>query len=175
MKPKYRKLLVLIPIILFLGYIVFDWNKVGGKSFEEAGTDFTKTFNSERKKMNLPIIPDNWTNLSRLDFKVQIWENPDQKLPSHSEKTVFATYETAEFEKEIDIYNLKRVKEKYYQIVVEFSKVENKWDCTLRETYPTPTDEKRKLLRDAGTLIAELTLEQATDTIRKYGIERLNY
>ncbi|MGB6268431.1 MAG: hypothetical protein WBF67_05415, partial [Olleya sp.] len=94
---------------------------------------------------------------------------------SHSEKTVFATYETAEFEREIDKYNLKKVGEKYYQIVVEFSKVENKWNCTLRETYPNPTDEKRKLLRDAGTLIAELTLEQATDTIRKYGIERLNY
>ncbi|MGB6269861.1 MAG: hypothetical protein WBF67_12720, partial [Olleya sp.] len=87
MKPACRKILVIIPIILILGYIVFDWNQVGGKSFEKAGTDFTKSFNAERKKMNLPIIPDNWKNLSPLEYKVQTWENPDLSLPSHSEKT----------------------------------------------------------------------------------------
>ncbi|WP_179320995.1 hypothetical protein [Winogradskyella helgolandensis] len=175
MKPAYRKTLVIIPIILILGYIVFDWNKVGGKSFEEAGTDFTKSFNAERKKMNLPIIPDNWKNLSPLEYKVQTWENPDLSLPSHSEKTVIATYETAEFQSEVDRYNLKKIGGKYYQVVIEFSKAENQWYCTLRETSPHPIDVNRKLLRDAGNLISELTLEQATDTLRKYGIERLNY
>lgn len=109
MKPHYRKILILIPILLIVGYIAFDWNKVGDKSFEEAGTDFTKSFNSVIKKMNLPIIPENQTNLSPLDYKVQTWENPNLILPSHSEKTVFATYETAEFEREIDRYNLKKI------------------------------------------------------------------
>ena len=175
MKPTYRKILIIIPIILILGYIVVDWNKVGGLSFEKAGTDFTKSFNSERVKMNLPIIPENWTNLNSLEYKVQTWENPNSTLPSHSEKTVFATYETAEFEREIDMYNLKKVGEKYYQVVIEFSKTENEWACLLREVLPNPKEENKKHLRDAGTIISELTIEQANDTLKKYGIERLNY
>ncbi len=162
-------------MILILGYIVFDWNKVGGKSFEETGTNFTKSFNAERKKMNLPVIPDNWKNLSPLKYKVQTWQNPNSNLPSHFEKTVFATYETAEFEKEIDKYNLKKIGEKYYQLVIEFSKTENEWTCLLREVLPNPKEENKKHFRDTGTMISELTIEQANDTLKKYGIKRLNY
>ncbi len=178
MKPAY-KILIIIPILISLGYFVLDWSNtnVRSLSFKKAGTDFTKTFNSERIKMNLPIIPENWTNLCPLQCKIQTWENPILTLPSHSEKIVEATFETAELEREVDKYNLKKVGENYYQVVIEFSKIENKWYCTLRETAPKPIEVKRTYLTktDEGNLIAELTLEQATDTLRKYGIERLNY
>jgi len=175
MNPKFKKLLILIPILLFLGYIVLDLNKIGGKTYKEAGTDFTKSFNSERIKMNLPIIPENWTNTNPFDYKIQTWENPNRELPYHSEKTVVATYETAEFEREIDRYNLKKLGDKYYQVVIKYSKSDNLWTCTLRETEPPVKEGKAKGLRSAGEIIAELTLEQANDTLNKYGIKRLNY
>jgi|SRR5690606_10048370 len=176
MKPAY-KIITIIPILIILGYMVLDWTNtnVRGLSFEKAGTDLTKSFNSERIKMNLPIIPENWSHLNPLEYKMQTWENPILTLPSHSEKIVNATFETAEFESEVDKYNLKKIGEKYYQVVIEFSKIKNKWYCTLREASPNPIEVNSTYLRDDGKIIAELTLDQATDTLRKYGIERLNY
>ena len=175
MKPKFIKLLILIPTLLFTWYMIFEWNEIGGMSYEEAGTDFTKSFNSERIKMNLPIIPENWTNTSPLDYKIQTWENPNRELPYHSEKTVVATYETAEFEREIDRYKLKELGNKYYQVVIKYSKQDDNWTCTLRKTEPPVKEGKAKGLRSDGEIIAELTLDQANDTLNKYGIKRLNY
>ncbi|MDN3724801.1 hypothetical protein QRD02_10435 [Aequorivita sp. SDUM287046] len=178
MKPAF-KIITIIPILILLSYFTLNWSNpnVRGLSFKRAGTDFTKSFNPERIKMNLPIIPENWTNLCPLQCKIQTWENPILTLPSHSEKIVIATYETAELESETDKYILKKIGENYYQVVIEFSKIKNKWYCTLRETSPKPNEANRTYLTktDDGKIIEEMTLEQATDTLRKYGIERLNY
>jgi hypothetical protein len=174
MKPKFEKLLILIPTLLFTWYLIFEWNKTEDISYEEAGTDFTVSFNSERMKMSLPILPDNWAHIHPLEYKIQVWENPDTILPVHSEKIVVATSK-AEFEREIDRYNLKKIDHKFYQVVIEYSKSDNLWNCTLRATEPPVKEGKAKGLRSAGKIIAELTLEQANDTLNKYGIQRLNY
>ncbi|WP_218841468.1 hypothetical protein [Winogradskyella costae] len=174
MKINYKKILNYIIIVLLFSYIFYNWNKERDLSFEQAGTDFTQAYNTERKKMNLPILLNNWNNTHPINYKIQVWENPDTILPLHSEKTVVAT-PRAEFEREIDRYNLKKIGDKFYQVVIKYSKSDNLWTCTLRETEPPVKKGKGKGLRSAGKIISELTLEQANDTLKKYGIERLNY
>lgn len=174
MKINYKKILNYILIALLFGYIFYTWNKKRDLSFEQAGTDFTQAYNNERIKMNLPILPNNWTNTHPLHYKIQVWENPDTTLPIHSEKTVVAT-PRAEFDREIDRYNLKKIGDKFYQVVIKYSKSDNLWTCTLRETSPPERDGKSKGIRYSGTIISDLTLDQANDTLKKYGINRLNY
>ncbi|MEP2239779.1 MAG: hypothetical protein ABJI22_15530 [Maribacter sp.] len=174
MNTDLKKIFQYLLIALLFGFIFYNWNTKRDLSFEQAGTDFTQSFNNERKKMNLPILPNNWYNTHPLHYKIQVWKNPDTILPQYSEKTVAVTTR-AEFDREIDRYNLKKVGNKFYQVVIEFSKTDSLWTCSLRETSPPEREGKSKGIRYSGTIISELTLEQANDTLKKHGIKRLNY
>jgi hypothetical protein len=174
MKVNYKKILYPILTTCLLIYLLDNLYEKKYLSYKQAGTDFTQSFNSERKKMNLPILPSNWINTNPLHYKIQTWENPDTTVPRHSEKTVAATTR-AEFDREIDRYNLKKIGESFYQVVIEYSKSDNSWSCTLRETSLPEREGKLKGIRYSGTIISDLTFEQAIDTLKRYGIERLNY
>jgi hypothetical protein len=170
---KKKVINIIIITIAALG-ILWSWNSKRSLSFEQAGTDFTKSFNEERKKMGQPIIPENWKNVNPLHYKIQVWENPDTTLPNYSEKTVVAT-PRAEFAREIDRYNLKKVDNKFYQIVIESDFEYDEKIFTLRKTNPPEKEGRLKGIRYSGEVIDTLSLHETKDTLAKYGLEILNY
>lgn len=103
--------LIIALLIVYLPYQGYKTNEVDfekqGLTYQEAGTDFTKTFNNQRRKLNLPVIPDNWKPENPLHYKVQRWINPDTSLPIHAEKLVQASY-YAEYVGEEDRYNIEK-------------------------------------------------------------------
>lgn len=181
MKKNIRIFLIVL-IVVYFGYTINLNIKSYQKliednrhlSWEEAGTDLTKSFNDKRKILNLPIIPDNWENVNPLDYGIQTWVNPDTTFPRYAEKTVSANTKK-EFVRETDRYNLKRKNDKNYQIVIEFNYSQIMRICTLRETSDPEKEGKLKNVRYIGTIIDTLTYEQAIDTLKLYGLSRLNY
>lgn len=169
-----------IIVTLVIVLLPYQWYTLGeidfekhGLTYQEAGTDFTKTFNTQRRKFSIPVIPDNWTPENPLDYKVQRWINPDTSLPVHAEKLVEASY-YAEYVGEEDRYNIEKRGDNYYQVVTRFSIQDSSWTCSMRST-PVPEWDGDRVFRYAGTVLTELTLKQAEDTLKKYRLKRLNY
>lgn len=169
--------ILILSILLNIGLIVTR-EKHRSISYIEAGTDFTKKFNPERIKRRLPIIPDTWKNVNPLHYKIQTWENPDTIIPRYSEKLVAADAK-AQISHEIDRYDLRKICLKdynlFYQIVVEYNYVDDTWDCTLRNTQEPERSGDLKGIRFAGDVICNLTMAQVNDTLKTYGLTRLNY
>lgn len=169
--------LIVALVIVFLPYQRYYAGDIEfekeGLTYKEAGTDFTKTFNNERRKLHLPVIPDNWTPENPMHYKVQRWINPDTSLPVHAEKLVEASY-YAEYVGEEDRYNIEKRGDNYYQVVTRFSIEDSSWSCSMRIT-PVPERDGDRVFRYDGNVLTKLTLKQAEDTLKKYRLKRLNY
>jgi len=177
MKKRNKYLVVILVLLLLgnnirLGWIIYSKQIEENRliSYEEAGTDFTKVFNDKRVILNLPIIPEDWISIDSLHYKIQTWENPDTIIPNYSEKTVVADTK-AQFLREIDRYTLKRQNNYDYQLVIEFDYQKLTRICTIRNTY-RPTENG---LRYAGDVVGTISIDQAEDTLKFYGLNRLNY
>ena len=169
------KKFILISIgVIVLGYLALRaWasyytEKYRPLSYEQAGTNFTKAFNSERVKRGLPIIPKNWSNINPLYYKVQTWVNPDTIPPRYAEKTVVAGLK-AQIEGEEDRYELNQKEKVSYQLVIEYNYLDSSLVCTLRETWKPDSNK----VRYSGDILYTLTIDQAIDTLRAYGLTRL--
>jgi len=141
---------------------------------------YSQDHNEERKKLGLPIIPDHW-KIAGLSSEHVIWSDPERenklehRIPFHASKRV--DYKSGTLQRERDRYygvedyvdangDLQRERltiTYYYQVDGDD---EPRWRIALMQ------DEKRDgdVFKDG-----KVTLEEAEEILREWGIERLNY
>lgn len=170
-----------ILILFIIIYSILNWKSESERprldrlvSYKEAGVDYTKNFNVNRKNLNLPIIPANWDHTDSLTNRVQVWENPDTTLPRYAEKTVIAD-RSAEFVGEEDRYDIKKTGRYFYQLVIKYDHKKVTICCTMRNTLEPERKGKMGGIRYTGEIIDTISFAQAMDTLAHYGLKRLNY